>query len=740
MPRSGRRRGGIDAGGSACATDGDCNDGVDCTNDRCSSRGTCVYDTDHARCESGTLCSRSDGCVPGQSCVTSDECDDRIYCNGAEVCLAERCAPGAAVDCADTVDCTADVCDEGLNTCEHFPVDSRCDDGMFCTGAETCDATAGCQAGTPPDCSDALACTTEACDETDDACVATVDVDTCLISGACYAQDDTDGGDFCRSCDHAAMSSDWTVTCTGSAGDDTFEDFALGDFGRSRVTFYAAADGTLRTLQRSDVNNDGYPDLVQPNYYTGSTRIQNSFVYLGTATGLDPAMRIDLPTQGGIDSAIADLNHDGYVDIVFCNHHNNSTYNINSYVYWGSATGFDTAMRSDLPTHGCYDVTVADLDRNGWLDIVFGNYRGPSSYNTTSYVYYGDATGFSTTRRTSLPTTGVIGSCLGDLNDDGYIDVAFTGYYNGSNYNHSVYIFWGTATGPDPSTPDRSIPTRGGRGCSIADLNADGYLDMVVGNHYGGTNGFVNSEMYYGSASGLTTAGSTAFGTSWASHPVVADMDGNGTLDVIITNAYNGSSYRTNSQILYRDAAGAVMRVEFFPTIGAYDVLVLDWDGDGYRDLHFNSYRDGTDFTNDGQHFAGTVSGPGTTATAGFPAVGSLGLSGEYGNTYDRSWIERFESRVFDLGAAVESTWLEVVATVPAGTRVEAQVRTAATMTDLATAAWSGPTGTDWYGAFPARLRSGIHAGHQFAQYRLRVEAPNAIAAPVIDVVRIHYR
>jgi len=71
--------------------------------------------------------------------------------------------------------------------------DAECDDYLFCTGAETCVAGA-CQPGTPPSCpDDDLWCTgTEFCDETADACNTTVD--PCGAGTEC--NDDTDQCDL----------------------------------------------------------------------------------------------------------------------------------------------------------------------------------------------------------------------------------------------------------------------------------------------------------------------------------------------------------------------------------------------------------------------------------------------------------------------------------------------------------------------------------------------------------------
>src|SRR5688500_6851686 len=52
---------------------------------------------------------RGDGST-GEDCPT--DCDDGIYCNGAEVCLRGACVPGALPACDDGDPCTVDACAE----------------------------------------------------------------------------------------------------------------------------------------------------------------------------------------------------------------------------------------------------------------------------------------------------------------------------------------------------------------------------------------------------------------------------------------------------------------------------------------------------------------------------------------------------------------------------------------------------------------------------------------------------
>jgi subtilisin family serine protease len=105
-------------------------------------------------------------------CGNDADCDDGVFCNGAETCDGSSCQPGADpcpgqvcdeaaelcldcltdADCDDGVGCTLDTCDEDTTTCVHTASDALCDDGFLCNGDETCDAVLDCRPGTPVAC------------------------------------------------------------------------------------------------------------------------------------------------------------------------------------------------------------------------------------------------------------------------------------------------------------------------------------------------------------------------------------------------------------------------------------------------------------------------------------------------------------------------------------------------------------------------------------------------------------
>ncbi len=184
-----------------CGSPLDCDDGNACTVDDCDA-GFCRHDVDSAAtcsdtlfCNGAELCNALGycenagapmACDDGVACTIDDcdelldacihdprnsLCDDGAWCNGVEACdRDDGCVAGIPPDCSDTVGCTADACDEQGDSCEHVPHDEACDDGAWCNGVEACDAESGCVPGTPPDCVDDVACTADACDEAGDAC------------------------------------------------------------------------------------------------------------------------------------------------------------------------------------------------------------------------------------------------------------------------------------------------------------------------------------------------------------------------------------------------------------------------------------------------------------------------------------------------------------------------------------------------------------------------------------------
>ncbi|MBI4719448.1 MAG: hypothetical protein HY763_16760, partial [Planctomycetes bacterium] len=169
-----------------CEEDEECEDDVPCTADSCE-EGRCRNLAQHADCDDDDACT-DDLCNPSDAQADENGCvHSAVECPAGTVCDGGECSPApctAAAGCDDNDPCTHNVCARGL--CAFTTVD--CDDGLFCTGVESCDPITGecVSGGDPCGASGALA----VCDEATDSCA-----DSGIV---CTVDADCDDGAFCN--------------------------------------------------------------------------------------------------------------------------------------------------------------------------------------------------------------------------------------------------------------------------------------------------------------------------------------------------------------------------------------------------------------------------------------------------------------------------------------------------------------------------------------------------------------
>jgi hypothetical protein len=124
-----------------------------------------------SECDDGVECT-VDQCDLINGCVGTPNdswCDDGLFCNGTESCDATKgCVSDTTLKIEDTIGCTIDACDEATQTITHTVDDTQCDDGFFCNGKELCNPSEGCTAGSSLTVEDGISCTVDLCDEITD--------------------------------------------------------------------------------------------------------------------------------------------------------------------------------------------------------------------------------------------------------------------------------------------------------------------------------------------------------------------------------------------------------------------------------------------------------------------------------------------------------------------------------------------------------------------------------------------
>ncbi len=345
--------------------------------------------------------------------------------------------------------------------------------------------------------------------------------------------------------------------------------------------------GNPAIVRSGDLNHDGMDELIV------SSRGEGSDIYYGKS----PFQLVNprsLPTQHVRDAITADLDRDSHVDIVFASGAGEvsskgpgeeaaSTTAIESMsaVYWGAEGGFDERRILLLPTLSPRAVTTADLNNDTYPEIIFANETDGQTYDVPSYIYWGSQHGFDASARTHLQGFGPVGVAADDLNRDGRVDIVLMNQLTGRQGGIPSVVYWGNPAHRYSEANATLLPTENPYYSKIADLNDDGYPDLVF-------SGRVIS-IYWGSPSGLkrrTVLDIRSFSLS------VADFNKDGYLDLGLVTTFLNPSERekTHARIVWGSMRGfSEQNTTRIPVtaIGTHGLTTADLNQDGYLDLVF---------------------------------------------------------------------------------------------------------------------------------------------------------
>jgi hypothetical protein len=123
---------------------------------------------------------------------------------------------------------------------------------------------------------------------------------------------------------------------------------------------------------------------------------------------------------------------------------------------------------------------------------------------------------------------------------------------------------------------------------SVADLNGDGYPDVVLANRYGRDQGL--SHICFGEPGGRFAAGCTGFAMGSATTITPADINGDGALDLVVPHRDGGQSH-----VYLNDGTGGfAVRRPFGPSTAAIRAAEsVDLNRDGISDIVAIDQRSG---------------------------------------------------------------------------------------------------------------------------------------------------
>ncbi len=355
------------------------------------------------------------------------------------------------------------------------------------------------------------------------------------------------------------------------------------------------ANGDVRgvsSMDVGDIDGDGRGDVIviEGGKHAGGRKtfawFRSPSVISGTWTRNDFGNDSQLRSFLGA-AKLADMDGDGNLDLVISSdNHSGGSRQADVYVYVnpGAAAAttpwnYHRVTPTTLPLHHINDMEIADMDGDGKLDIV------TRSLNPNQIQIFFQNTISSYFRKDIDTDIGASeGLAVGQLNSDSLPDISFTGHWLASPANPRTQNY--TKLNIDSDYKNQNQNTKE----AIGDIDGDGLNDVIIApaeEFRGGGNAALAWYKNPGTENTANWAKNSIVVTTNNTHTVkLADMNKDGYLDVVTGTPWSNSVSDIAVKVYYNNGVGefgAPQTVESGK--GLYSGAVYDIDGDGDYDI-----------------------------------------------------------------------------------------------------------------------------------------------------------
>jgi len=195
-----------------------------------------------------------------------------------------------------------------------------------------------------------------------------------------------------------------------------FESFRSGTFGNGGQNLYVSAKGVLQRIHQTDINRNGYIDLV---FCNSQNHEENEPIYLYSDPLDHPEIYNELHVGGTVCGAVADLTGDGLEDLVVGCNWDGENQTLNSSIFYNSEEGLSQKYQIFLPASKVRSIAAGDFNGNGRMDLAFLTKREGVK------IFYQKPDGFHYYESFTYKNLTAVQVCAVDLNGNGCADLVF---------------------------------------------------------------------------------------------------------------------------------------------------------------------------------------------------------------------------------------------------------------------------------------------------------------------------